>query len=166
MRFVVWVEKNNDILLEKVRDIVLHKDEADDLYQSVMEQMLKKPEQIDTIKDEQKLYYFIRVVKNNYFSKTSPYHYQIRKPVEKNYELQEHLIEDIEDIPYSEDLPDIEWVKNELQTLDWFSRDLFMLWLELNTISNVSRKTQIPLNSVSRYINKIKKILKERWDTR
>jgi hypothetical protein len=166
MRFVVWVEKNNDLLLQRVRDIVTHKDDADDLYQSVIEQMLKKPEQMDNIKDEQKIYYFIRVVKNNYFSKTSPYHYQMRKPIENNYELKDNLIEDIEDIPYSEDLPDIEWVKNELQTLDWFSRDLFLLWLELNTISNVSRQTQIPLNSVSRYITKIKKILKERWDTR
>jgi hypothetical protein len=57
----------------------------------------------------------------------------------------------------------MEWVKRQLNTLDWFSRDLFLLWMELSTISKVSEQTKIPLNSVSRYINKIKRILQERW---
>lgn len=164
MRFVTWIGINNDLCLNKVREIVSNRDEADDLYQSVVEQLLKKPDNIDKVKDEQKLYFFIRVIRNNYFSKTSPYHYQFRKPTERNIPIKETILEDIVDEEYSEDLPDMEWVKNELKTLDWFSRDLFLLWLELNTISNVSRQTQIPLNSVSRYINKIKKELKQRWE--
>jgi RNA polymerase sigma factor (sigma-70 family) len=165
MRFVSWISQNNDLCLNKVREIVSNPDEADDLYQSVVEQLLRKPDKIDKVTDKEK-YYFIRVIRNNYFSKTSPYHYQYRKPSEKNIQIKEDILEQIEDEEYNDELPDMEWVKNELQHLDWFSRDLFLLWLELNTISNVSRQTQIPLNSVSRYINKIKKELKKRWDTR
>jgi len=166
MRFVSWISQNNDLCLNKVREIVSNTNEADDLYQSVVEQLLKKPEKIDKVTDKEKYYFFIRVIRNNYFSKTSPYHYQYRKPSEKNIQVKEDILEQIQDEEYTEELPDMEWVKNELQHLDWFSRDLFLLWLELNTISNVSRQTQIPLNSVSRYINKIKKELKKRWDTR
>ena len=166
MRFVSWISQNNDLCLNKVRDIVSNPDEADDLYQSVVEQLLRKPDKIDKVTDKEKYYFFIRVIRNNYFSKTSPYHYQYRKPSEKNIQVKEDILEQIEDEEYNDELPDMEWVKNELQHLDWFSRDLFLLWLELNTISNVSRQTQIPLNSVSRYINKIKKELKKRWDTR
>lgn len=166
MRFVSWISQNNDLCLNKVRDIVSNPDEADDLYQSVVEQLLRKPDNIDKVTDKEKYYFFIRVIRNNYFSKTSPYHYQYRKPSEKNIQVKEDILEQIEDEEYNDELPDMEWVKNELQHLDWFSRDLFLLWLELNTISNVSRQTQIPLNSVSRYINKIKKELKKRWDTR
>jgi RNA polymerase sigma factor (sigma-70 family) len=166
MRFVSWISHNNDLCLNKVREIVSNPDEADDLYQSVVEQLLRKPDKIDKVTDKEKYYFFIRVIRNNYFSKTSPYHYQYRKPSEKNIQIKEDILEQIEDEEYNDELPDMEWVKNELQHLDWFSRDLFLLWLELNTISNVSRQTQIPLNSVSRYINKIKKELKKRWDTR
>jgi RNA polymerase sigma factor (sigma-70 family) len=166
MRFVSWISQNNDLCLNKVREIVSNPDEADDLYQSVVEQLLRKPDKIDKVTDKEKYYFFIRVIRNNYFSKTSPYHYQYRKPSEKNIQVKEDILEQIEDEEYNDELPDMEWVKNELQHLDWFSRDLFLLWLELNTISNVSRQTQIPLNSVSRYINKIKKELKKRWDTR
>jgi len=166
MRFVSWISQNNDLCLNKVREIVSNPDEADDLYQSVVEQLLRKPDKIDKVTDKEKYYFFIRVIRNNYFSKTSPYHYQYRKPSEKNIQVKEDILEQIEDEEYNEEQPSMEWIKNELQHLDWFSRDLFLLWLELNTISNVSRQTQIPLNSVSRYINKIKKELKKRWDTR
>lgn len=163
MRFVDWISKNNDMVYNRVKSIVKHKDETDDLYMCVMEQLLKQQHKIDDIKDEQKLYYVIRVVKNNYHSKTSPYHYQFRKPYEKQLPIIEDVIEQIEDVEYQETLPDMEWVKRQLNTLDWFSRDLFLLWMELSTISKVSEQTKIPLNSVSRYINKIKRILQERW---
>jgi DNA-directed RNA polymerase specialized sigma24 family protein len=163
MRFVDWISKNNDMVYNRVKTIVKDKDEVDDLYQCVMEQLLKQQHKIDDIKDEQKLYYVIRVVKNNYHSKTSPYHYQFRKHKEKQLPIIEDVIENIQDVEYKETLPDMEWVKRQLNTLDWFSRDLFLLWMELSTISKVSEQTKIPLNSVSRYINKIKRILQERW---
>jgi hypothetical protein len=46
--------------------------------------------------------------------------------------------------------------------LDWFKKSLLDLYLSLNRSMNaVSRKTNIPKTSISRYINEIRKIVKE-----
>jgi hypothetical protein len=58
------------------------------------------------------------------------------------------------------------WVHKQLEDLDWFSRDLFLMWLELGTITAVSKQTTIPLNSVGRYIKNIKIELKQKWVSR
>lgn len=158
-----WLEINNQELIDITRQIVGDED-CMDLYQNVIEQLLKKPTKIEELPDDQKKFFFIRIIKNNYFSTTSPYHYQIRKGNDKKTLLEDHHYIHIEDTPYTEDIPDMDWVRIQLRTLDWFSRDLFLLWIELETITKVSQQTQIPLNSVSRYIKKIKKILKERWE--
>ena len=129
-----------------------------------MEQILKKTTLLDTLTDKDRLYYFIRVVKNNYFSKTSPYYYQHKK-VSCN-DVKVDVIKDIPDEPYVEELPDMFWVHKQLEDLDWFSRDLFLMWLELGTITAVSKQTTIPLNSVGRYIKNIKLELKEKWVNR
>lgn len=135
----------------------------DDLYQSVIEQLLKKGNKLDDIDDKEKMYYFVRVVKNNFFSKSSPYYYQhIKNTTRLNYERDITNI-DIVDEPYEENLPDIEWVYKELDTLDWFSRDIFIMWLELGSLTAVAKQTTIPLNSVGRYIKEVKQVLKEQW---
>lgn len=159
-----WLEKNNNILVKMVGDIIKNEDDVMDLYQSVVEQILSKPDKANKIPDEQKTYYFIRLIKNNYYSKTSPYHYQIRKGKERYSPLEESVLESIPDTLYDESIPDIFWVKEQLESLDWFSRDLFLLYIELETITKVSNQTQIPMNSVSRYIKKIKDILKTKWE--
>lgn len=156
-----WINKNHNKLLYTTKKIVKNSNDYDDLYQSVIEQILKKTTQLDTLTDKDRLYYFIRVVKNNYFSKTSPYYYQHKK-VSCN-DVRIDVIKDIPDETYVEELPDIEWVYKQLEDLDWFSRDLFLMWLELGTITAVSKQTTIPLNSVGRYIKNIKLELKEKW---
>jgi hypothetical protein len=40
------------------------------------------------------------------------------------------------------------------------------MWLELGTITAVSKQTTIPLNSVGRYIKNIKIELKQKWVSR
>lgn len=159
-----WLEKNNNILIKMVGDIIKNENDVMDLYQSVVEQILSKPEKVNKIPDEQKTYYFIRLIKNNYYSKTSPYHYKIRKDGERYSPLDESVLEQMPDTLYDESIPDIFWVKEQLENLDWFSRDLFLLYIELETITKVSNQTQIPMNSVSRYIKKIKDILKDKWE--
>jgi DNA-directed RNA polymerase specialized sigma24 family protein len=164
MTFSKWIEINNKNLVKMVGNIIKNENDVMDLYQSVIEQILSKPAKADKIEDTQKVYYFIRLIKNNYYSKTSPYHYKIRKVRETYTPLDESVLESIPDTIYDETIPDIDWVKKELNTLDWFSRDLFLLYIELETITKVSKQTQIPLNSVSRYITRIKNILKEKWE--
>ena len=63
-----WIDKNHSKLLYTTKKIVKNNNDYDDLYQSVVEQILKKTTLLDTLTDKDRLYYFIRVVKNNYFS--------------------------------------------------------------------------------------------------
>jgi hypothetical protein len=78
-------------------------------------------------------------------------------------DITDNLLEGIVDVEYEETIPDMDWVMEQLDELEWFDRDLFKLWLELGTLSNVSKRTKIPVNSVGKYIKEIKKELKIRW---
>lgn len=158
-----WLTKNYTELLNITKKVVKNESEVDDVFQCVVEQVLLKDKKLDTIDDKQKLYYFIRVVKNNYYSKTSSYYYQYKKSSTHNLQFDETIYENIPVEPYKENLPTMEWVNEQLKELDWFSRDLFLLWLDMGSLTAVSKQTTIPLNSVGRYIKDIKIILKERW---
>ena len=166
MTFSKWIEINHTSMLEVSGTITKTPDEAADLYACVVEQLLNKPKKIDAIPDQQKKYYFIKVLKTNYFSKTSPYHYQYRKHTHNHIPLIDDITEGFVVEEYEETLPDMIWVEKTLnEEFDWYERDLFFLWIELGSLTNVSKQTLIPLNSVGRHINKIKIKLKEKWDT-
>ena len=77
----------------------------------------------------------------------------------------------IQDIEKPQEIPTnevtIEWVKNELnemkKTDQWYYGRLFELYLEGGgSIVELSKKTTIPVNSVSRDINKVRKILRKK----
>ena len=70
---------------------------------------------------------------------------------------------DSEDTPYTEDIPDMVWVRTELDKMGWFEADLFTLWIEMGTLIDIHRETTIPINSVGKYIKEIKKDLYQRW---
>ena len=165
MLFNSWLENNHTELIRITGGITKSPQEVDDLYSCVVEQLLKKSEKLDELPDNQKRYYFIRVLKNNYNSKTSPYHYQYRKPIEHHMDLIETITEGFSDDEYVETTPDMIWVEKTLnKEFNWYERDLFMLWVELGSLTNVSKQTQIPLNSVGRQIKQIKIKLKKLWE--
>lgn len=164
MAFFDWLGNNHEILWGITLNITKDKDTCGDLYSCVVEQLLKKQHKLNELTDQEKKYYFIKVLKTNYYSKTSPYHYEYRKHQHNHIPLLEEITEDFSDEEYEETIPDIEWVEKRLEEdFDWYSRDLFMLWIELGTLTNVSHQTRIPLNSVGRHINKTKKKLRELW---
>lgn len=160
-----WMGKNYHQMVEITNNIVKDKNEVDDLLHCVIEQILKK-NSMDALMERERIFYFIRVLKNNYFSKTSPYYYQYKKKGSNETHFDTEFYENIPDEPYEETIPTIEWVYQELEDLSWFDKDLFLLWMELGTITAVSKKTTIPLNSVGRYINQIKTQLIKKWEDR
>lgn len=165
MTFYKWIEINHNDMLGVARTITNNHDDAGDLYSCVVEQLLNKPDKIDETPDNQKKYYFIRVLKTNWFSKTSPYHYQYRKPLQHHRPIIDNITEGLIHEEYVETIPDMIWVEKTLnEEFDWYERDLFFLYTELGTLTNVSKKTQIPLNSVGRHIKQIKSKLKEKWE--
>lgn len=158
-----WINQNYKTLLEIVENIVRDRDDIDDLFHCVLEQLLKN-RKLDGMKDRERVYYFIRVLKNNYFSKTSPYYYQYKRNLAREEFKDIDYFETTPDDEYKENTPDIKWVHKQLSHLDWFDRDLFLLWMELGSLTAVSKKTTIPLNSVGRYINQTKQMLIKKWE--
>jgi len=158
-----WVEKNNDKLIEICRNITKNHDDTMELYQEVIIQLFNKEEYMDELPDENKKYYFIRVANTNWKSSNSPYRYQRNKYIKNNTEYQEYMSDMVIDMDYITP-PSMEWVNKKLEKLDWYDRDLFLLWLELGTFTQVSSETTIPINSVHKYIKKTIKYLNDEWD--
>lgn len=158
-----WLGENYRELEQITRNIVKDRNEAGDLLHCVIEQILRK-NALDVLMERERIFYFIRVLKNNYYSKTSPYYYQYKKKGASETYFDTEYYENLPEIPYTEHVPTIEWVYQELEHLSWFDKDLFLLWMELGTLTAVSKKTTIPLNSVGRYINQIKQQLIKKWE--
>ena len=160
-----WINKNYQRMLDVVKNIVTNQDDIDDLYHCVLEQILKG-KKFDGIDDDQRIFYFVRVLKNNYFSKTSPYYYQYKKNPAKEDFKDITYFDTKADEEYIQNLPDIHWIHEQLTHLNWFDRDLFLMWLEMGSLTAVSKQTTIPLNSVGRYIKTTKEILKNKWESK
>ena len=165
MDYKKYINKNYDLILQTAKNITKNHSDTSDLVSEVILQLLTKP---PTVKKGQELYYMIKVLKLNWFSKTSRYHYNFRRKIyDHNQSSEGHsYIEnlEIEDEVYDESqYPSIEWVKQSVNKLHWFSRDLFLMYIELGTLTNVSKKTTIPINSCGRYIKDIKNELLQIW---
>ena len=134
-----------------------------DLLHEVILQLYDK--QVITLKDYDDnsiKYYIVAVLRINYFSKTSPFHYRIRR----ERQLMNVDVATCWDISYEQQEFETERIYQLLEEnyaeLDWFKKSLLDLYLSLNSSMNaVSRKTNIPKTSISRYINEIRKIVKE-----
>jgi hypothetical protein len=108
-------------------------------------------------------YYITAVMRTNYFSKTSPFYYRIRRAriimnvdISTCYDL-EYEQENFE----KEELYQL--LEQEYCELTWFQRSLMDMYLTLNSsMKAVSRKTSIPISSISRYFKEIRTETKER----
>ena len=131
-------------------------DEVDDLLHLCIEQFIKN-KKVHQIPDKEKLYFFTKIVRNQYHSKSSKYHYTYRR-----YQFSEIVDNDIAEIEYQEDEFNMNWVKEQLKTIDWYYGRLFELYIEEGcSVTKLSKRTTIPINSVSRDINKVRRQLKQ-----
>lgn len=149
----IWIE-NNFNELKKICDKITRGEDSDDLLQLSVEQFLKNRKS-DGIPDDQKLFFFARIVRNNYNSNSSPYYHTYRK-----FKFSEIDNVDIQYLSYEEPVIDLDWVTNQLSHLEWYYKRLMELYIEEGcSITKLSKRTAIPINSVSRDINKVRKIL-------
>jgi hypothetical protein len=149
----IWIE-NNFNELKKICDKITRGEDSDDLLQLSVEQFLKN-RRIDDIPDNEKLFFFARIVRNNYNSNSSPYYHTYRK-----FRFSDIDNVDIQYLEYEEPVINLDWVFKELNELEWYYKRLMELYIEEGcSISKLSKRTTIPLNSVSRDINKVRKVL-------
>lgn len=158
-----WIQINNDKLIGITKNITKNHDDTMELYQEVIIQLLQKELLLNELPDINKLYYFIRVTNTNWKSKNSPYRYHRNKYRDNNIEFMDYMAESLSNDEYINP-PSMEWVNKKLEGLDWYNRDLFLLYLELGTFTKVSSETTIPINSVHKYIKKTIKYLNDEWN--
>jgi len=164
-----YINNNFNELVQITNNITRNHELAGDLLQEVIVQIYEKKDitlhsyDNDTIK-----YYIVKIIKINWQSKTSPFHYKIRKPSEKNSELKDSFVNYIADD--REELKDYEHmlrtVEEEFAELQWFNKRLFELYLTLGSLKKVAGQTQIPIASVGRYIRETKEEIRKNVENR
>ena len=154
-----WIE-NNYNRLRQITHNVTKENDIDDIFQVCIEQLILNNKSF-TMEEGARFYFFTKIVRNNYYSKTSPYYYSNKK---FNH-LELRNIEVIEE-PY-EDFDEMMWVHQNIdrdkKTKDWYYARLFEIFISNGcSITKTQEMTTIPRNSVSRDINKYRKILIDR----
>ena len=153
-----WLSKNYNEL-KNICNKFSTPDEVDDLLHLCIEQFIKN-KKVHQIPDKEKLYFFTKIVRNQYHSKSSKYHYTYRR-----YQFNEIIDNNIAEIEYQEDEFNMDWVYEQLKTIDWYYGRLFELYIEEGcSVTKLSKRTTIPINSVSRDINKVRRQLKQLRD--
>ena len=155
-----WIEQNITEL-RKICNRVAKQNNTDDLLQVSIQQFLTN-RKITLVPDGEKLFFFARIVRNNFNSKTSKYHKIYRK---HNFvELGSNI--DIPQEEYTDPILTIEWVLNELEEMkkyDWYLAQITLHYFaEDCNLTRLSKKIGIPINNLSRDIKKVKLILNDK----
>lgn len=160
-----WFSKNYD-KLKNICKSVSKENDVDELLHFCIDKIITN-EKFNNIEDDAgKIYYFTRVVMNNWKSTSSPYYTTYRKQHSKiiDYNIELPNIELDEEVEI-----DLEWVKREIETLkidEWYYGRLFELYIEEGcSLTKLNKRTTIPLAPLSRDINRVRGILKNKRKT-
>ena len=118
--FSEWIGENSNDMVRLVNGIVKDRNTADELFQTVVLQLLEKPDKVDMVPDHQKVFYFIRVVKNNFYSNSSPFQYRRVIDKKRHVQIDEQLTR-MEDVPYPETIDYKQWVEDQLDNEELFT---------------------------------------------
>jgi hypothetical protein len=157
-----WFNKNYEKLKTICRSITKEND-VDELLHFCIDIVITN-DKFNKIEDEKgKIFYFTRIVLNNWKSISSPYYMTYRRKYTStnDYEVQTPEIELDEEVEI-----DLEWVRNELETLkrnEWYYGRLFELYVEEGcSLTKLNKRTTISLPTLSRDINRVRGILKDK----
>ena len=160
-----YLIKNYDKLKDVAYNITNGK--GDDLLSFVIEELYKCDQ--DRIKEiiqkKQMTFYVVRVMLNQYQSKTSRYHYKYRKYYEYHTTTTiESISPDtvVETKKEKEEVEErLEWVEEKLKDLYWFDAECFRIYYrEGYSLSEMARETRINKNTLYKAIRNVKNYLK------
>lgn len=143
---------------------------VDDVTQEVFLNLYEDTDRLEQLIADKKLkFYFIRLCKNNFYSKTSKYYYKYDRAY-KDISFNDDLVK-YNNILIQEDLyfiEDSDLINNILQELYWYDRELFKLYVlgdddgRTFTYSSLSKKTKISRMNIYITIKRVKEYIKER----
>ena len=138
------ITKNNQLSQDLLHECILQLYDKDDI-------------KLKSYDDNSIKYYITAIMRINYYSKTSPFYYKIKR---------ERVLMTVDiatcwDMSYEQEEFESEEMYQLLEMnyaeLDWFKKSLLDMYLSLNSsMKAVSRKTRIPISSISRYIKEIR----------
>jgi len=152
----------------KLKDIAYNitNGKGDDLLSFVIEELYKcdKDRIIEIIKKKQLTFYIVRVMLNQYHSKTSRYYYKYNKYYEYHVSGIIEAISPSDDNTEIEDKEEIEqrleWIEEKLKDLYWFDAECFSIYFrESHSLNTMSKATKISRATLYKAINNAKKHL-------
>lgn len=151
-------------MLTIVKKITNDDERAQDLMHDVLIQ-LNTNGKYNLMDEKERLYFFVRAVKNQFYSNSSLF---VRKYKKYSFEeLKENF--DIEDDIYL-DKPDLIWVQDTLKEEVeknpdfWYKKGIFELWLKHNGfVERVHKQTMIPRYEIKDVVENIKLWLNQKW---
>lgn len=155
-----YITKNYYELLNIAKKITKGHELHQELLHEVIIQLYdKKDIKLSDYNDDTIKYYIVAILRINWYSKTSPFYYKIRKERSGYVELTEAFNMEVEQETFErEEILCI--LEEQYCELNWFHKSLFDLYMTLGSLSKVSKKTGIPLTSVSTYIKQSKAEIK------
>ena len=157
-----FITRNYYVLLNIAKKITKKDEETSrELLHEVFLQLYSRDDiKLRDYKDDSIKYYITSIMRVNFYSQTSPYYYRIRKERCLYSDLSEaYHIEDEQESFETEEL--FQLLEENYAELDWFRKSLLDMYLTLNSLKAVSKKTTIPLTSISRYIREGKQQIKD-----
>lgn len=157
-----WFSINYNKLKQICRSVSREND-VDELLHYCIDKVISNEKFNNITEESNKIFYFTRVVINNWKSTSSPYYTTYRKErpkiIDSDIELPNVELEEEVEI-------DLDWVKNELENIKkdgWYYGRLFELYIEEGcSLTKLNKRTTIPLAPLSRDINKVRELLKQR----
>tara|TARA_Y100001938_G_scaffold133481_1_gene192896 strand:- start:30 stop:536 length:507 start_codon:yes stop_codon:yes gene_type:complete len=163
----------NDYLTDnynKLKDIAYNitsgKDD-EDLLSFVIEELYKcDAKRInEIIKKKQMTFYVVRIMLNQYQSKTSRYHYKYRKYYEYHTTTTIESISPDTVVETKKQKQEVEerlgWIEEKLKDLYWFDAECFRIYYrEGYSLSEMARETKINKNTLYKAIRNVKNYLK------
>ena len=155
---------------DKLKDMAFNiagKKNKDDLLSFVIEELYKCDQ--DRIKEivekKQMTFYIVRVMLNQFHSKTSRYYYKYNKYYEYHTTTTiEGLTADntTYTIKEKEEVEErLEWVEEKLQDLYWFDAELFRIYYrDSHSLNSLAKATKISRATIYKAINNVKNYLK------
>ena len=138
----------------------------DDLLSFVIEELYKcdKKRIDELIKVKQLTFYVIRVMVNQYNSKTSRYYYKYKKYYEyhtSSYGIEgtaDNSLDSISEKINTENR--LDWIDEKLKGCYWFDAECFRIYYtEQHSLNSMSKATGINRNTLHKAINNVKKFL-------
>ena len=161
----------NKYLIEnynKLKDVAYNitNGDGDDLLSFVIEELYKcDQKRIKEIIETNKMtFYVIRIMLNQYHSKTSRYYYKY----DKYYEFHttstiESITPDVIDYTIQDKIlleERLEWVEDKLKDCYWFDAQCFKIYYhEEHSLNSMAKATKINRNTLFKAINNVKKFL-------